>query len=78
MDKYAVTTVSKLGNIDLSYSGRISNNEEGYLLNGELELKAPDFVKLANVHNFNYHPKGYALGLFNLTGHIAGNEKSLS
>lgn len=75
MDKAAVNTVSKLGNIDLSYSGRISNNEEGYLLNGELELKAPDFVKLANVLNFNYHPKGYALGLFNLTGHIAGNEK---
>ena len=73
-DKAAVNTVSRLGNIDFSYSGRISNNEEGYLLNGELELKSPDFVKLANALNFDYHPKGYALGLFNLSGHIAGNE----
>jgi len=73
LDKAAVNTVTKLGDTDIAYSGRISNTEEGYLLNGELEIKAPDFVKFVNVLNLKYHPTGYALGLFSLNGHIAGN-----
>lgn len=70
--KAAMKTVSKLGYIDNVFSGRATHTPEGYVLNGELEVKAPDFVKLVNDFNIKYNPKAYALGQFNLKTNFAG------
>lgn len=73
LKKAAMKTVSKLGYIDNIFSGRVTSTPEGYLFNGELEVKAPDFVKLVNDFNIKYDPKAYALGVFNLKANFAGN-----
>lgn len=73
LDKAAMKIVSKLGNWDITYSGRLTTNEEGYLWNGDIEFKAPDFVKFVNILNFNYNPKSFALGQFSLNSHLVGN-----
>lgn len=73
LDKAAMKIVSKAGNLDITYSGRLTNNEEGYLLNGDIDFKAPDFVKFVNILGLNYAPKSYALGQFSLNSHLVGN-----
>ena len=73
LDKATVKTISKLGDWDISYAGQISQSEKGYLLNGDLNFRAPDFVKFVNALNFNYQPKSFALGLFSLNGKLARN-----
>ena len=72
-DRAAMKTVSKLGNWDITYSGQVSQNEKGYLLDGNLVFKAPDFVKFINTLNFNYQPKSYTLGLLSLNAKLAKN-----
>lgn len=42
-------------------------------MNGDLDFKAPDFVAFVNALNLDYSPKSYALGLFSLSGRLAGN-----
>ena len=72
-DKAAMKTVSKLGNWDITYTGQISQNDKGAFLDGNIQLKAPDFVKFVNALNFNYQPKNQALGLLNLNAKLAKN-----
>ena len=72
-DKAAMSTVSKLGNWDISYVGQISQNDKGAFLDGNIQFKAPDFVKFVNALNFNYQPKSYALGLISLNAKLAKN-----
>ena len=66
LDRAAMKVISKLGSWDIVYSGQISNSKNGYLLNGDLDFKAPDFVAFVNALNLDYSPKSYALGLFSL------------
>ena len=73
LDRAAMKVISKLGSWDIVYSGQISNSKSGYLLNGDLDFKAPDFVAFVNALNLDYSPKSYALGLFSLSGRLAGN-----
>lgn len=73
LDRAAMKVISKLGSWDIVYSGQISNSKNGYLLNGDLDFKAPDFVAFVNALNLDYSPKSYALGLFSLSGRLAGN-----
>ena len=72
-DRAAMKTVSKLGNWNITYSGQVSQNEKGYLLDGDVIFKTPDFVKFVNTLNFNYQPKSYTLGLLSLNAKLAKN-----
>ncbi len=72
-ERAAMKTVSKLGNWDVTYTGQVSQNDKGAFLDGNIQFKAPDFVKFVNALNFNYQPKSYALGLFSLNAKLAKN-----
>lgn len=75
-DRFAVKSVSKLGNIDLAYSGEASRQNGIYSLNGKAEIKAPDFVRFLNQLSVNYAPD-YPLGLFKFSADVAGNFSGL-
>lgn len=72
-DKVATKTIAKLDNINIDYSGLIELNDGNTDLNGTLELKSPDFVKMVNDFDFNYAPKAFVLGLFNMKSKVSGN-----
>jgi len=72
MNRAAVRTTSKLGNIDSSYTGEIAKQNNVYNYNGKLELRAPDFVKFLNDMSVNYTPS-YPLGLFRMTSNVRGH-----
>lgn len=70
MEKIAIKAVSKLEYIDTVYSGQLQKNEGAWLANGDLEVRAPDFVQLVNDLSFNYSPKAFSLGIFNLSSKL--------
>lgn len=72
-DRIAIKATSKLGYLDNVYSGELAWKDKKMYFNGQLELKAPDFVKFANDMGFNYTPKAFSLGVFNFSGQIQGS-----
>lgn len=74
LERAAMKTVSKLDNISINYGGQVSKQDENFVLNGELEIRSPDFVKMLNDLNINYQPKAFVLGLFNLKGKVVGQK----
>lgn len=73
-DRIAIKSVSKLGYIDNVYSGEIMRKDGKYFVNGQFELKAPDFVKFVNDMNFAYSPKAYSLGALALKTNVNGSD----
>lgn len=64
----AMKTVSKLEYLDIVFGGQAGKKDEKWVINGNVDLRAPDFVQTVNDFNFNYKPKTFSLGLFTLTG----------
>lgn len=71
LNKMAIKAVSKLDYIDVVYSGQLQKNNGVWLTGGDLEVRAPDFVQFANDLYFNYSPKAFSLGIFNLSTKLA-------
>ena len=69
----AVKTISKLENINVNYNGIVDYGGELTAINGEVEVRSPDFVKMVNDLNYNYSPKAFSLGLFLLKAKVLGN-----
>lgn len=68
----AMKTVSRLENIDFVYSGQFGKQNGQWVFAGDVDLRAPDFVQLANDFNFNYKPKAFSLGIFTLAAKVSG------
>ncbi len=75
---FALNSVFKLEDLDVHYSGQVSDQEKEFLLKGDLEVKHPDFVKMLNGINISYAPEVYSLGMFNLKTHVNGNADHFS
>lgn len=73
LEKMAMKMVSKLEYIDMIYSGQLQKQKGSWIFGGNLELRAPDFVQFANDLYFNYNPKAFSLGSFNLATQIVGS-----
>ena len=74
----AMKAVSKLEYLDFVFGGRVGKQNEKWVLNGNVEARAPDFVQMVNDFNFDYKPKTFSLGLFALTGKLAGMSDYIS
>lgn len=77
LEKLAMKAVSKLEYIDTVYAGQAARQNGKWQFNGTLELKAPDFVQLVNDFYFDYKPKAFSLGIFNLSSKIVGDRDKL-
>lgn len=76
LKRMAVKSTSKLGDVDAAYKGEISKNEGKYDLNGKIELRNNDFVRMLNNFSINYNPE-YPLGLLKFSADIKGNSSAL-
>ncbi len=74
IDKMATQSVFKLGDLDVQYRGQIDNTKPNLFFDGDLEAKHPDFVKMVKSFGFNYDPKVYNLGLFDLKTKFIGDQ----
>lgn len=74
-DNFGINTQAAIGNLNLSYRGKASQNAGLTDFDGILEAKHPDFVKLLNNLKVKYDPSGKNLGLFQFKGDIKGNQK---
>ena len=68
----AMKAVSRLENIDFVYGGQAGKQNGQWSFSGDVDLKAPDFVRLVNDFNFGYNPKTFSLGIFTLSAKVAG------
>lgn len=75
LEKFALNSVSKLENLELNYAGQVTKEDEGFVYNGNLEVKHPDFVKMLNDFNISYDPQVYSLGLFDLKTNFTGTRR---
>ena len=71
-DKVSLNAVSKIEYLETMYSGQLAGQDGKLQFSGILELKSPDFVKLVNDLNFDYNPKAFSLGVFNMAAQLAG------
>ncbi len=69
----AIKAVSKLEDISFVYGGLIGYQNDLFVYDGDLTLKAPDFVRMLNSFNVGYNPQTLSLGLFSLTAKFAGS-----
>ena len=72
LERAAVKSVARLGEIEAAYHGEISRHNGVYRLNGKTEIKAPDFVKMLNNFSVAYAPD-YPLGLFKMSAEVKTN-----
>lgn len=75
LEKFAIKSISKLENLDVNFGGQVTKKNDEFDLNGDLEVKHPDFVKMLNTLNIQYNPQAYSLGLFNLKTKFTGTLK---
>lgn len=73
LDSFATRSDLNFENLNMSYSGQVNRSEGAFNLNGELEVKHPDFVKMLADLEMPYQPQGAAMGLFNLKTTLNGN-----
>lgn len=64
---------SKNGNLESSYSGRITETAGSYVLNGELQLKAPDALEFLRSLPVDYVPRDNSFGRLTLKANVVGN-----
>lgn len=69
----AIKAVSKLEDISFVYGGLIGFSEGLFVYDGDLSVKAPDFVRMLNDFNVKYNPKTLSMGLFSLQTKFAGS-----
>ncbi len=69
LERAATKSVFRLGNIDAAYHGEVSYRQNIYHLNGKVEVRAPDFVKMLNCFSIDYSPD-YPLGLFKMSAAV--------
>ena len=71
-DKFDLSSNAQLENMDIRYRGNIDVTGDTPRVDGRLELKAPDFVKMLNNFNIKYTPRAFSLGLFSLNANVSG------
>lgn len=74
----AMKTISKLEYLDFVFGGQVRKKDGKWMSVGNVDVRAPDFVQMVNDFNFNYKPKTFSLGLFTLTGVLAGTSEYVS
>ena len=74
LDRFATKSFVKLGNIDVGYHGQLTWFNNAYSLNGQIEIKTPDFVRMLNDFSIDYSPN-YPLGLFKMSADVRTNNK---
>ena len=72
MEHFAIKTISNLEKLNINYGGQVKKVGEDWVYDGDLELKHPDFVEMLHDFNWQYSPKTYSLGLFDLKGNFIG------
>ena len=72
-DYFATKSIAKLENIDIDFGGKAEQKNGVWEVNGLLDVRSPDFVKMVNDFNFHYDPKTYVLGMFNMHANVSGN-----
>ena len=74
--RFDLNTNAQLENINIIYNGMVDVAGDATIVNGNLDVRAPDFVKMLNSFNVKYTPKAFSLGLFSLSGNLSGNWKN--
>ncbi len=66
-------TAMRFDEVDVDYAGSIIPGAEDYFFNGNLSLKAPDFIKFVNRLGINYNPNVMSLGILSIVSDFGGN-----
>ena len=74
----AMKAISKLEYLDIVFGGQLGKQNDAWVLNGNLDVRASDFVQMVNDLNFNYKPKTFSLGLFALSANIVGTSDNFA
>ncbi len=72
LEKFFWQGNSKIGNIDTAFKGDVIIRAGKAYLNGNLEVKAPDFIKMMNALNYPYSPAVFTLGMFAMKTEFVG------
>lgn len=71
---YKLSLLQKFGDTEFSYNGDVKKNEQNnYVVNGELELKTNNFAKFVKSIGLDYNPN-IALTSFNINGKLNGGK----
>lgn len=70
--RFALKNVSQLANMEMSFGGEINETEAGRVYEGNVYLKAPDFINMLRNFKVNYAPNVYSLGVFTLNANLVG------
>lgn len=77
LHKMVMKTISKLEYIDMIYGGQVQINGDTKFTSGEIDVRAPDFVKLMNDIDIKYAPNTFSLGIFNLASKVVTDENKI-
>ncbi len=71
--KLAIESVSKLEKLEINYKGQVDNEKPNLMLDGDFEIKHPDFVTMLQDIGLKYNPQVYTMGLFDLKTKFIGS-----
>ena len=70
-EEFNLSSAQKFGDIEFSYSGKVSDESGAVKVEGDLELKSNNFTKFVKALNLNYEPD-MPVTPFSLSGKILG------
>lgn len=76
INSFATNTAINFEDLAINYSGQVNRSAENNLLNGDLEIKHPDFNRMLTELGFSYTPAAQSLGLFNLKTGFKGSREN--
>lgn len=69
IERYATKSIVRLGNVNIAYQGEIAHRNHDYYLNGKMEMRTSNFVKMLNDFSVDYQPD-FPLGLFKMSADV--------
>lgn len=76
--RFSTNTKVELANTIFDFNGDVDRNKGMVWVDGDFELKNPDFVKMLDNYGAKYKPSAVSMGLVNAKGKIKGNKKEMS
>lgn len=70
--KMATESAFKLEKLEVNYSGQVDNEKPKLMLDGDIEIRHPDFVTMLQEFDLKYNPQVYTMGLFSLKTKFIG------
>ncbi len=74
LNHFALNSQTRLADLAVDYQGQVVRENGDVNLNGDLNIRHPDFGKMLEDFNSAYRPRNQATGPFNMRSRISGNK----